>query len=455
MVDTVKSGHPEYVAGAMIPGIAASEAGEAVQGLKRGASSLANKSIESTVGQAATKTLPENIANSPVGATRPAATTGGAQTTSITNAEVLQHAAQEGIPMTPAQAGIPTAKSIQVLGEEAPLTGGKIPEAIAQSKAILNDAMGKFQDKLDPQRIGLSAEAAGEHLQDAAESARSTLKNSVNQAYDQVRQQGANLSGDVQTPLHELINQEINPGGNAVYKTTAARTAMQDIEQMLTDPALQGKASIESLRNLRTNLLEKANDYGTNALSDSGQRIYKLAAAKVDQAIMQGAQGTPFEGTFREAGAQNAKLQTLYNTKGSPLYRILNTADPAQVTDGILNRSSVHETEALRSEGIDLGPVARQAVQDIVNGGFRATSSGLGGYPDTFLRSLLGPDATKELYLKAEIARRLAQNYNPSGTAKVGLGVAQVLHPVVAVAGQAARKYSMPQTATNFLPKAP
>jgi hypothetical protein len=170
---------------------------------------------------------------------------------------------------------------------------------------------------------------------------------------------------------------------------------------------------------------------------------------------MDAAQGTQFEPAFRAAGQGNAKLQDLYNSKGSPLYRILNTDDPAAVTNGILNRSSVHEIEALKSENIDTAPLARQAVEDIKNGGFRITPSGMGGYPDTFLRSLLGPEATKELYLKGAIARRLAENYNPSGSGKVVLGASQVLHPVAAVAAQVARSRSMPQPALNFLLKPP
>lgn len=411
----------------------------------------------SEAGRAITQTLAPEVANAAVGITRGAATTGGAAT-SITNAEVLQHAAQEGIDLTPAQAlQTSAARSEQTLGEEALLTGSKVKEAVAQSKQKLADSLDNFQDTLDPQRVGLSAESAGEHLQNSADISRSALKDNVNYAYDQVRQQQANLAGDVQTPLrqfYEDMTHAKQPGAavtQPVFKTAAERAALNDINETLQDPALQGRASIESLRNLRTNLIEKGNDYGANALSDSGQRIYKLAAGKVDDAIMAGAQGTDFEPAFREASAANTKLQQLYNTRGSPLYRILNTDDPAAVTDGILNRSSVHEIETLQGEGFDTGPLARQAVEDIKNGGFRVTPSGLGGYPDSFLRSLLGPDATKELYLKADIARRLAENYNPSGSGKVILGASQLVHPLAGVAAQAARVRSMPKPALTFL----
>ncbi len=408
-------------------------------------------------GRAITQTLAPEAADASVAMTRGGATTGGAPT-AITNGEVLQHAAQEGINLTPAQAlRTPAARTEQTLGEEALLTGGKLKEAIAQSKQKLADSLDTFTDRLDPQRIGLSAESTGEHLQDSANVARSVLKDNVNDAYAQVRAQQADLAGDVRAPLQQMIHDETfvkQPHAaveQPVFQTAAAKAAIQDIQGMLSDPAMQGRQSVQSLRNLRTTLLEKGNDYGTNGLADSGQRIYKLAAGKVDDAIMGAAQGTPFEQTFREAGQQNAKLQSLYNQKGSPLYRILNTSDPAAVTNGILNRSSVQEIEALKGEGIDTAPLARQAVQDISNGGFRVTPQGLGGYPDTFLRSLLGPDATKELYLKADIARRLAENYNPSGSGKVMLGASQLIHPAAGVAAQAARARSMPRAATSFL----
>ncbi len=420
------------------------------------ASRGASTSEATEAGRAVTQTLPPEVADASIATTRNQASRGAS--TSITNREVLQHAEDMGIDLTPAQGlQTPAAKSEQTLGEEALLTGQKIKNAVAQSKSKLTDAMEDFQDRLDPQRGGMSPEAAGEHLQNSAEISRSVLKDNVNNAYDSVREQQADLAGDVQGPLQNLIHDESfarQPHAaveQPVFQTGAAKSAIQDIQNMLQDPAMQGRQSVQSLRNLRTTLLEKGSDYGANGLADSGQRIYKLAAGKVDGAIMDAAQGTPFQETFRDAGAQNAKLQELYNQRGSPLYRILNTDDPAAVTNGILNRSSVHEIEQLKGENFDLGPLARQAVDDIQSTGFKVTPSGLGGYPDSFLRSLLGPDATKELYLKADVARRLAENYNPSGSGKVALGASQLLHPLAAVAAQAARVRSMPRAATSFL----
>jgi hypothetical protein len=415
----------------------------------------------SETGRAISQTLTPEIANATLATTRAAGTTGGAATESVTNADVLQHAHDLGINMTAAQGlGTNAARSEQTLGEEALLTGSKIKEGIAAQKSKLEDAVEEFSDRLDPQRVGLSSESAGEHLQNSASIARDVMKDNVNNAYANVKEQQSDLAGDVTGRLQKLVHDEKffkQPHAaveQPVLQTSAAKSALDDVEASLSDPAMQGRQSIQSLRNLRTNFMEKANAYGQNALSDSGQRIYKLASKQVDSAIMDAAKGTPFEATFRDAGAQNAKLQELYNQPGSPIYRILNTDDPAKVADGILNRSSVHEIETLKGEKFDLGPLARQAVEDIRTGGYRVTKDGLGGYPDTFLRSLLGPDATKELYTKAEIARRLSENYNPSGSGKVLLGAAQA-KPWMAVAAQVARGRSMPQDALNFLPKSP
>jgi hypothetical protein len=462
----LKTGFVNNPVTSLISGAPEDESINLVRNVAKGGANLVRRAVSAVpeaasateTGRAITQTLAPEVANSSLATSRGAATTGGPVTTSITPTDVLQHASDLGIKLTPAQAlQTSAAKSEQVLGEEALLTGPKIKAAAAAEKAKLEDAVHEFQDKLDPQRVGLSSEAAGEHLQNSAEIARSVLKENVNNAYKAVRDQQADLAGDVQAPLQKLIHDETfvrQPHAaveQPVFQTTAARAAIKDIEGMLADPALQGRQSVQSLRNLRTTLLEKGNDFGANALSDSGQRIYKLAASKVDDAIMDAAKGTPFEQTFRAAGQQNTKLQSLYNERGSPLYRILNTDDPAKVADGILNRSSVHELETLKGENFDLGPLARQAVEDIKSGGFRVTPGGLGGYPDTFLRSLLGPDATKELYLKSEIARRLAENYNSSGSGKVVLGAGQLIHPIGAAAAQAARIRSMPKPALTFL----
>lgn len=419
------------------------------------------KQTASGVKQAVTQSAAPETGSTSVAQLRGAGTTGGPATTSITNDDIVKYAADNGIRLTSAQRTLSeSAKSEQALGEEAFGTGNLIKEAVTKEKSKLADAVSGLQDQLDPQRVGMSPEAAGEHLQNSADIARSVMKDNVNQAYNNVREQQADLAGDVQGPLQKFIHDETftrQPNAaveQPVFKTSAERSAISDIQNMLDDPAMQGRQSIQSLRNLRSDLLEKGSDYGANALSDSGQRIYKLAASKVDSAIMDAAKGTPFEDTFRDAGAQNSKLQELYNSRKSPIYRILNEDDPAKVANGILARKSVNEIETLKGENFDTGPIARQVIEDIKNGGFSVTKKGLGGYSDPFLRSLLGPDVTKELYTQGEISRRLAENYNPSRSGRLVLGAAQAVHPALGtVFAQGARLRSMPEDVSAFLPK--
>lgn len=437
----------------------------AVGSVRRAVAAAPQAVADSGAARAVSNVISPQVAeNATVAQMRGAGTTGGAATTSITNNDVLKYAADNGIKMTPAQRTLAdTAKSEQALGEEAFGTGSMIKEAVNKEKAKLSDIVESLQDKVDPARVGVSPEAVGEHLQKSVTDSRAALKKSVNDAYDQVDAKGAELSGNIQNPLSKFlyeIQNRVNPSlgmSRPVTQTAGAKAAIEDIEKLMTDPGLQGDATpVENMRNLRTTLLEKANDYGVNKLSDSGQRIYKLAVSKVDAAIVDAAKGTSFEDSFRTAGEQNAKLQELYNDSSSPLYRVLNQDDPAKIANGIITRKSAHELEVLKGEGIDVGPVARHVVEDIKNGGFRITKNGLGGYSDSFLNSLLGPDATKELYTQGEISRRLVENYNPSRSGRVLLGAAQSVHPVIgSVFSQGARIRSMPEDVAPFLPQSP
>ena len=78
----------------------------------------------------------------------------------------------------------------------------------------------------------------------------------------------------------------------------------------------------------------------------------------------------------------------------------------------------------MQNVGMDsvIEALRRQALTDIANRGFKVTGDGLGGYSDSFLNQLFGNDATKELYLNGELARRMGFQVNPSGTSNVLLG---------------------------------
>ena len=73
------------------------------------------------------------------------------------------------------------------------------------------------------------------------------------------------------------------------------------------------------------------------------------------------------------------------------------------------------------------------------------------GYSDSYLKALFGPEKTKELYIQANLARRLNYDPNPSGTAASLQSLDQLKPWNQAKMGLAA-KLSMPRDPLSYLP---
>src|SRR5208283_5687013 len=125
----------------------------------------------------------------------------------------------------------------------------------------------------------------------------------------------------------------------------------------------------------------------------------------------------------------------------------LRQADPAKVTRDLMNRASAADIETLRGEGMTeaLEPLRRQVIQDIARNKFTVGRDGLGGYSDSFLKQLYGPAGVKELYLKADLARRMNYEPNPSGTGGALLASEQLGKPSKIAQLFGAAKLSMPR----------
>ena len=217
---------------------------------------------------------------------------------------------------------------------------------------------------------------------------------------------------------------------------------------------LGDRPSIQSMRNLRTEFLERSRaDLGQ--AQTRAQSLYGQAANVVDQQMMKAADGTPFEDSFRDASKQWSNLKQKFDQSGTPLNRILSQRDPATITRSILNRGSASDIAALQAEKMEpaIDALKRQVIQDVANRGFRVNGDGLGGYSHSFLTQLFGADDTKELYLNGELARRMGFQLNTSGTSNVLLGMDQ-LHasPSRYMIPMGAAKASMPRPAASFLP---
>lgn len=374
--------------------------------------------------------------------------------------EVLQHAQKEGVQLTPGQAtGATTARVLQAEGERSLFGQNQLVNAINQQRSNLLSSTSKFAQRLDPHNLGMTDETAGEAIQNSAKTALSVAKDNANQAYEQVRINQEDLAGDISS-LKDFATSQLEKRQphaaltRPVYQSPSTRAALADISD--APDRLGASPSIESLRNLRTEFYEKAHDYSGN-IPDNARRMYSQAEAIVDREIMNAAKGTPFEGNFRDASAQWAAIKDKYDDPQSPLYRILQQRDPARVTQSLLTRASASDVRLMRQEGMQpaLEAMKRRVVEDVARNNFRVGAGGLAGYPDNFLRELFGGADLKQLYLTADLGRRMRFEINPSGTSNVLLGNEQLLNPASksAFIPFGASRYSAPRPAASYLPE--
>lgn len=375
-------------------------------------------------------------------------------------AEVLQHAHDIGVDLTPGQATQrPLARTIQGVGERALWGSDKLAASLdANSGRLLRDVR-SLADEADPKQLGVNDETAGAAIKQNVETGLSVARENSNYAYKEAEAAQADLAGDV-TGLKDWAEAQRNvrqPHAaltRPVYQEPAAAAALDDIADA---PARVGKSpSIQSLRNLRTEFQSKAYDYSGN-IPDAARRLYSIAADKVDDAIADAARGTNFEEKFRDASSQWKTLKSKYDQAGEPLTQILQTTDPAKITQRLLGRASVKDIELLKQEGMTgaVEALRRKVIGDVVRAGFGVNADGLAGYSDPFLRSLFEPDQLKRLYLDANLGRRFRYQLNPSGTSNALLGESQLVRPEPSKLGafKAAATVSMPRDPLEFLPK--
>lgn len=375
--------------------------------------------------------------------------------------ETLIHASQNGIKLTPGQAlEDPAATNVQKMGSTAMIGGKDLSLALREQRRAFVDSVNKLGKTVDPVGVGINDETAGHAIQKNVQDNLNGLQGKANATYNQVAQQQQDLSGDIRglKSLAESKRTETitDPRTGAtstrpIYQSPEIKTALDDIAAK--PDALGPNPSIASLRSLRSEFWEKGNDYSGN-IPDSARALYKQAAAKVDDAIVEAGKGTSFEGTFRDANSQWKALQSKYNEPGQPLYKILQQDDPTKIVSQLQNASAT-DVAMLRKElndGPAIQALRRSVVNDISNNKFTVRNEGLGGYSHEYLTALFGPDVTKQLYLKADLARRIGYDANPSGTGSA----ISVLEQGGSIKSQpklmAFAKLSMPRDPLSFLP---
>lgn len=429
--------------------------------------------------------------------------------------DVLQHASDMGVDLTPAQAtNEPSLKNVQAVGERSLVGGKKLNEAIEANKETFQKGVRDFADRVDQKAMGSSPEQAGESIQQAAETAKSVAHENAGNAFQNlkwtektpvdvsgVQEKWTKMQADMKPVLDnapkevaDRLRQVLDRGANIGTSTDASEDLAPKIggKVKVTDGPLKGKtvevtniASTGSVyvragQNSRIRLVPSSGydvvqgttpeisfqqaqqlrsffrEMGDTPAADLPKRyqgLWKNLSSDLDSAMESSAKKAGFDKEWREANQGWKDFSEKYGDRQSTLYKILNQQDPTKIVNSLLQRSSAKDIEILQNEGMTSATDAlkRQVVEDIARNNFRVTKDGLAGYPHSFLKQLFGDD-TKELYLKSEIGRRLGHEANPSGTAGVQQAAGQLSELKDLARSTYAAKSNMPRNAAKYLP---
>ena len=369
----------------------------------------------------------------------------------VTQKEVLEHAAQSGIKLTKGQAtGAPVARYAQALGERSIFGANQLAEAMEENAGKFVKSVREFADRVDPKAMGLSEEQAGETIQQSAGKAKEVTHENASNAYKQL--EWANKTPIETTPLTKKWMQlrgGLPLGVEEQILAQVPRDQLALVDELIHPSGMKPPMTFEQGIQLRSIFRELGD---TEGLPDRVQASFREMAKTTDSAMESSATKAGFEKEWRTANAGWKEYAQLYGDPQSPLYKILRTKDPAQITRQLLNRASARDVEIMQGQhmGGALEAMKRQVIKDVGMQKFRVTKDGLGGYSDSFLRKLFGNDL-KELYLKANIGRRFQWQENPSGTSQVLLAAKQFEEPKLTSSMWGAAKYSMPRDPLSFL----
>lgn len=423
--------------GKMFPGegAAAAEGTEAPSTLQRATAGMSKLTPEEATAVPKAGTFQPAAANTPV--------------------EVLQHASQMGLELTPGQATAkPLPRLIQAIGERSLFKANELAAGLDANSAAFLKGVRDFADRMDPKVMGASEESAGEALKQSVATAKDVTHENATQGYAKIQHlMDKPVSGQPISNAWNKMKEGLPMGAEEQIVNQVPRSMKAVVEDLLSGKPEGFTPSFQQGIQLRSFFRDLGD---TEGLPTKTQAIYKQMAHAVDAAMESTAEQLQSVNEWRAANAGWKDYTGKYGNPQSPLFKILKQSDPATVTRQILNRGSAADIEALQNEKVNLEPLKRQVIEDVAKNNFGIGKDGLGGYSHAFLNTLFGPEATKELYLKADLGRRFRWEVNPSGTSNVMIGESQLLHPEPSKLGllAGAAKASMPQNPKNFLPDA-
>ncbi len=365
--------------------------------------------------------------------------------------EVLQHAHDEGIQLTPGQATEDAlAQNFQKTGVNAALGGRDLANAIAENRTKFGQAVNGFMDDVDPKRMGLSQENAGQSIKQSAQTAKSVAHDNATQGYEKINyMMDKPIDGTPIAAAWNHLKGNLPVGAEEQILAQTPRSMRGVVEDLLSNPREGYKPTVAQTIQLRSFFREMGE---TEGLPNQVQGIFRQMSQAADATAEAGTAQYGGTADWRAANAGWKDYATKYGDPQSILYKVNRTQDPNRIVT-MLQNAPATDIATLKQEGMTaaLDPLKRQVVQDIAKSRFNIAHDGLGGYSDSYLKALFSPEEVKELYLKGDLANRLKYDPNPSGTA-AGIQSLEQLKIGSQAKMAAAARLSMPRDALSFLP---
>src|SRR6266702_3945858 len=365
--------------------------------------------------------------------------------------EVLTHASEEGIKLTPGQATEDAmAQNLQKAGTTAAVGGKELSSALAEQKVKFGQAVNGFMDDVDPKRAGLSAESAGEQIKQTQQVAKSVSHDNASQGYAKIDYlMDKTIDGSPISFAWSKVKGNLPMGAEEAILAQTPRSMRAVVSDLLSAKPEGFQPTVAQTIQLRKFFREMGE---TEGLPNQTQGIFRAMSQAADSAAEAGTAKYGGAEDWRAANAGWKDYATKYGDPQSMLYKIGRTQDPQRVTTMLTNASAA-DINVLKAEKMDaaLEPLKRQVVQDIAQSRFRVGHDGIGGYSDSYLKALFSPEEVKELYLKGDLANRLQFDPNPSGTGSNISSLSQ-LGLWNQTKMSAAAKLLMPRDPLSFLP---
>jgi len=383
---------------------------------------------------------------------------GSTSAESATPAELQQYAADNNIPATTAQLTEHNApRHLQSTGERALAGGTAIRKQVNAAQAAIADHVDNLADQMSPSSQTPNTAASGAKLQEGIQQALDREKQTAESNYNAIDGKAKGMGVNMK-PVKQLAD-TMATDSKFIRENAKTLDPKRGSALLKTLSDLPDKASFTDAQKLRSALLDEAR-HPDNVLSEQAQGWIKRLTGAVDDTMMDSAQKIPgLEKDFRAANAHWEGLQNDFNSPRSPLFQALKEPIPEKVPQKFLNKGqtggSPTTIQMLDRYGIDKGPLKRELLSDLQQQDFKMQKKSLGGYDDGFLRALYSPGELDHVYKTGALARSVAKDVNPSGTAGTSEAIAQVRNPLRIVPAGAAAKLTLSTRFNSYLMRGP